>query len=146
LDRAVPADLTYTIGQSKPSEDWYYAQAKPGDWRIAFNLDHEVHGEGVLTLGIAGQTSNPELRVYLNGSHIGDYAGENSSALYRSAVLGSSFSECKTFRFPASKFRQGANVVTLRLFGRGSVMYDTVKLEVDDPKLPKQIPIVVSKP
>jgi len=145
LDQSVPSDLTYTIGQSLPSRDWYYAQAKQGDWKITFNLDREFHGQGVLTIGIAGQTRDPQLEVYVNGKFAGEYSGGNSSALYRSAILGSSFSENKILRFPASVFRRGANTVTLRL-NHGSVMYDVIKLEVDDPDQPKQIPTVVTKP
>jgi rhamnogalacturonan endolyase len=143
LNNAVPADLTYTIGTSVPSRDWYYSQAKRGDWKINFNVDQTYDGEGVLTISVAGQTSNPRLQVLVNDNPVGTYTGGNSSAEYRSAILGSSYHENKIIRFPASLLHNGSNVVTLRLDG-GSIMYDAVKLEIDDPKIPKQIPIVMS--
>jgi hypothetical protein len=54
-------------------------------------------------------------------------------------VLGSSYYENKVIRFPASLLKQTDNTVTLRLIG-GSVMYDVIKLEIDDPTIPKQVP------
>lgn len=139
LDHTVPADLTYTIGASSPSRDWYYNQAKPGDWKIVFEVDRGYGGEGVLTLSIAGQTSNPKLEVLVNGQAVGSYSGGNSSAGYRSAILGSSYHENCILRFPASLLSRGANTVDLRL-GHGEIMYDQLKLEIDDPALPRQIP------
>lgn len=140
LNQQVPADLTYTIGKSVESKDWYYAQAKPGNWNIAFNLQKAYGGEGVLTLGIAGQTSGPTLHVAVNGKSVGEYTGGNSSALYRSAILGSSYHETKIFRFPASELHAGDNTLTLNLGNRGGINYDVIKLEIDDPSIPKQIP------
>ena len=140
LEDDVPSNLIYKVGSSLPSRDWYYAQAWPGDWRIDFDVDRSYQGEGVLTIGIAGQTRAPRLQVLVNHTLVGSYAGGNSGALYRSAVLGSSYHENKVIRFPASLLRQGNNAVTLRL-SHGSIMYDVVKLEVDDPTLPKSIPM-----
>ena len=146
LDKTVPAELTYTIGRSTPSQNWYYAQDKPGDWKVNFAVDKAYGGEGVLTIGIAGQTNDPKLEVLLNDKSIGTVTtAGNSSALYRSAILGSSYYENKVLRFPASLLRQDNNTLTLRLT-HGSIMYDVVKMEIDDPKLPKQIPPLVSPP
>lgn len=139
LGGLVPANLTYTIGRSAPYRDWYYAQALSGDWTVKFDLVRRYGGDGVLTIGVAGQTSDPRLAVLVNGRRVGSYEGGNSSALYRSAILGSSYYESRIIRFPASLLHEGTNAVTLRLT-RGSVMYDVVKLEVDDPSLPRQIP------
>ena len=139
LERAVPANLTYTIGTSIPSRDWYYSQAKRGDWRIKFNIDRTYAGQGVLTIGIAGQTKNPMLQLSINNVAVGEYSGTNSAAGYRSAVLGSSYYENKIIRFPSSLLHKGNNTATLRLT-RGSIMYDMLKLEIDDPEIPRQIP------
>jgi rhamnogalacturonan endolyase len=141
LEDSVPSNLTYQVGSSVPSRDWYYAQAKRGDWQIDFDVNRTYQGEGVLTIGIAGQTRDPNLLVLVNNTVVGSYSGGNSSALYRSAVLGSSYYENKIMRFPASLLHKGNNTVTLRL-SHGSVMYDVLKLEMDDPTLPKQIPHV----
>lgn len=140
LEHQVPANLDYAIGKSQPAQDWYFAQAKPGNWNIHFNVDKLFGGQAILTLGIAGQTSNPTLRVLLNGNEVGGYSGGNSSALYRCAILGSSYHETKIIRFPSSLLQKGDNVVTLNLGNRGAIHYDGVKLEVDDPAIPHKIP------
>ncbi len=145
LEKSVPSNLTYTVGLSTPTQDWYYSQAKRGDWNIKFNVDRAYGGEGVLTIGVAGQTRNPRLQVLVNNALVGAYSGGNSSAGYRSAILGSSYHEYKIIRFPSSLLRCGTNLVTLRL-ARGSVMYDVLKLEIDDPKIPRQIPRVTARP
>jgi rhamnogalacturonan endolyase len=145
LEKSVPSNLTYNVGASVPAQDWYYCQSKQGDWKVDFNVDRSYGGEGVLTIGVAGQTRNPNLQVLVNDSPVGTYTGGNSSAAYRSAILGSSYHEKKIIRFPASLLRSGANTVTLRL-GGGSIMYDVVKLEIDDPKIPRQIPRVPAAP
>jgi rhamnogalacturonan endolyase len=139
LDQEVPANLTYTISVSTPSRDWYYSQAKPGDWKIDFDVPRSYGGQGVLTIGIAGQTSNPYVRILLNDKQISYYTGGNSSAEYRSAILGSSYYEEGAIRFPASQLHVGKNTITLRLTS-GAVMYDVLKLEIDDPNLPRRIP------
>ena len=141
LNNDVPADLAYNVGTSVPARDWYYSQAKRGDWKINFNLDRAYGGEGVLTIGVAGQTSNPWLQVLVNDNPAGSYTGGNSSAEYRSAILGGSYHENKIIRFPASWLHNGTNSITLRL-DKGSIMYDVIKLEIDDPKIPRQIPRV----
>ena len=139
LDQTVPTNLTYTIGVSIPSRDWYYTQAKPGDWRIKFSMDRTYSGNGVLTLSVAGQTRNPDLKMLVNDTPIGEYRGGNSSAGYRSAILGSSYHETRTLRFPASLLHSGENLITLSL-SKGEIMYDELKLDIDDPGLPKVIP------
>jgi rhamnogalacturonan endolyase len=141
LTARVPANLDFTIGTDSEAQGWYYAQAKPGNWNIHFNLDKTFNGQGVLTLGIAGQTSNPSLHILVNGTAVGEYRGGNSSALYRSAILGSSYHETRIFHFPASLLKLGPNTVTLNLASRGGINYDVAKLEIDDPSLPKQIPV-----
>lgn len=146
LDAKVPGNLDYTIGKDTPAENWYYAQAKPGNWNIHFTLDKAFDGEGVFTLGIAGQTNNPNLRILVNGKEVGSYSGGNSSALYRSAILGSSYHETEVFRFSASLLHAGPNTITLNLGARGGINYDVAKLEIDDPKLPKQVPVMNAPP
>jgi rhamnogalacturonan endolyase len=142
LNLQVPADLDFVIGKSAPAQDWYYAQAKQGNWNIHFDMNKTYAGEAVLTLGIAGQTNKPDLHVLANGKPIGSYNGGNSSALYRSAILGSSYHETKVIRFPTTLLHVGPNTITLALGDHGGINYDVVKLEIDDPNLPKQIPQV----
>ena len=139
LENAVPANLTYTVGTSVPSKDWYYDQTKPGEWNINFNVDRAYGGQGVLTIGIAGQTRNPSVQVLVNNTAVGTYSGGNSSAGYRSAILGSSYYENKIFRFPATLLRPGPNTVTLRL-RKGSVMYERPEAGNGRPQHPQADP------
>lgn len=130
LQFEVPANLTYVVGKSRPDRDWYYAQAKPGDWNVRFDPGKVASGEIAVVVGIAGQTNDPLVEVLLNGERVGAFATQgNSSALYRSAILSSSYFEAKTVTFPSSKLRFGENILTFRLT-KGSVMYDTVRMEV----------------
>jgi rhamnogalacturonan endolyase len=142
LNTQIPANLNYVIGKSTPAQDWYYAQAKPGNWNILFKIERAYSGEAVLTLGIAGQTSNPILKILANGKAVGSYMGGNSSALYRSAILGSSYHETKIIRFPVALLHPDSNTIMLSLGDRGGINYDVVKLEIDDPNIPRQIPPV----
>jgi len=146
LDKQVPANLNFMVGKSDPARDFYYAQAKPGDWKINFNMDRTYSGDAVLTVAIAGQTSNPHLQFLVNGHRLDTgYSGGNSSALYRSAILGSSYEQTSVIRFPASLLNKRLNTLTLHLTS-GSVMYDAIKLEIDDPALPKVIPPTLPPP
>lgn len=128
LEQKVPASLTYRIGSSRPDQDWYYCQAKAGDWNVEFDRPVAVSGELMLTLGIAGQTNDPRLEVLLNGVSIGQVTtAGNSSAQYRSAILGSSYYEVKRLTFPSTRLQPGKNTLTLRL-SKGAIHYDTVRL------------------
>jgi rhamnogalacturonan endolyase len=140
LNAKVPADLTYVIGKSHPSQDWYNVQSNPGTWNINFDLDKGCRGQAILTIGIAGQTNNPQLTILVNDKEVDTYAGGNSSAAYRSAILGSSYHETGIIKFPAADLHVGTNTVSLKLTNRGAINYDVVKLEIDDPSEPKQVP------
>jgi hypothetical protein len=74
----------------------------------------------------------------VNGAPVGTYTGGNSSALCRSAILGSSYYESRIIRFPAVQLHPGSNTLPPLRLNQGSVMYDMLKLEVDDPTLPRQ--------
>lgn len=132
----VPADLTFTIGQSKESEDWYYAQTKQGRWNVRFNLDKAQAGEGVLTLGLAGSAKNPTLEIWVNETKVGAYNFGNDHTVYRSSILGGYYQQ-QEVRFPASLLKAGENTISFRLpnvkFG-GGIMYDAIKLEVSSAK------------
>jgi rhamnogalacturonan endolyase len=97
---------------------------------VQFNIEKVYHGESVLTIAIAGQTSDPRLDILLNNTPIGSISAGNSSAAYRSAILSSSYYETRTVRFPISLLKSGANTLTLRL-KHGSIMYDCLMLDVD---------------
>jgi rhamnogalacturonan endolyase len=126
-----PANLTYTIGTSKPETDWYYAQTKAGSWSIDFDTDQTYTGNAVLTASIAGAANSPSVTVYVNGSNRGSWSFTNDACIYRSAVLGGRHG-VKTLTFPASLLVKGKNTVKLTMSNpgnRGGVMYDCLKLE-----------------
>ncbi len=132
LFQQVPANLTYTIGQSTPANNWYYAQTAAGTWTVNFNLAHTYSGTAHLTVAVAGMTRTPSVQVGVNGTATATlprYA--NDSAIYRSANQ-SGYYHLVLITFPASRLRAGSNTVTFRASAGGGagVLYDTIKLEV----------------
>jgi len=128
-----PTDLTYTIGQSHPATDWYYAQTQAGTWTVDFNLKHAYSGTGHLTVALAGMSRTAAITVAVNGTAIGDFpAYTNDAAIYRSANQ-SGYYHLIPLTFPASLLQPGANTVTFQatnVSSGGGAMYDTIKLEV----------------
>ncbi len=128
LESKVPANLTYTIGLSKPANDWFYAQCHPGEWKVVFDQNRAERGQIQLDIGIAGQTNAPDLEVLMNGESIGKVpTAANSSAQYRSAILGSSYYEYRKFNFDAAKLKVGSNELIFRL-KKGAIHYDAIRL------------------
>lgn len=136
----VPAHLDYIVGKSKPDEDWYYAQTKPGSWNIIFDVKEEYKGEGVLTVGIAGATKNAQYDVLLNGAKLGKYYFGNDASIYRSAIKGGYYQKLEV-KFAADLLKRGSNKITFEMPNvkpGGGVMYDVVKLEINDKPLDAQ--------
>lgn len=133
LFNQTPANLTYTIGQSTPANDWYYAQTQTGTWTVDFNLQQAFSGTGHLTVALAGETRTAAITVAVNGTSIGTFPSfPNDAAIYRSANQSGRY-HLIPFSFPASLLQSGANTVTFQatnVSGGGGAMYDTVKLEV----------------
>jgi rhamnogalacturonan endolyase len=132
LFNQVPANLTYTVGQSK-ANSWYYAQTKPGTWTVSFNLSKKYTGNGHLTVAFAGTSRGATVAIGVNGTHIGTSPSyPNDAAIYRSANQ-SGYYHLLTINFSASLLKVGANSITFRTNASGGsgVMYDTIKLESD---------------
>ncbi len=133
LFKQVPANLTYTIGQSTPANNWYYAQTAAGTWTVNFNLSHTYTGTAHLTVALAGMSRTPTIDVGVNGTAtatLPSYA--NDLALYRSANQSGAY-HLVLITFPASRLRAGSNTVTFRgasISSGAGAMYDTIKLEV----------------
>lgn len=130
----VPESLSYTVGESDPATDWYYAQTQNGTWTIYFDVDESHSGEtAYLTASVAGATNKPTVAAKVNGSSCGSWSfSTNDAAIYRSAVL-SGRHWLVTKSFSADKLKVGTNNLTLALSGlsgNGGVMWDCVKLEV----------------
>lgn len=130
----VPANLTYTIGQSVPGQDWYYAQTKVGTWTVHFNLTQTYSGNAHLTVALAGMSKMPTVQILANGTAVGALpAFANDMTVYRSANQ-SGYYHLVPITFPASLLKPGENTLvfqTTSVSSGGGTMYDTIKLEAD---------------
>ncbi|WP_315708317.1 polysaccharide lyase family protein [Brenneria uluponensis] len=129
----VPANLTFEIGKSKDSQDWYYAQTKPGSWIIQFNT-HVDASPRVLNIAIAAASNNgmttptttPQLAVKVNDQRLSTLRYSNDKAIYREAMQNGRYHEVH-IPLPDGVLKKGVNRVTLELQG-GMVMYDAISL------------------
>ena len=147
--KQVPANLTFTVGQSKPEEDWYYAQFG-GTWKIKFNVERVPEGQAYLTIAIAGGPGN--LSVLVNDHEVGKIAKGDDASVRRAANRSGVYARFE-FEFAASLLKAGENLVSLQMAGRGEsraaatedeptgqqpgsaanngLMYDTIVLETN---------------
>ena len=147
--REFPDDVTFTIGQSETGKDWNFAQwgwynQKPY-WTIVFDEPQALSGQATLTLGVCS-SSDRRLQVKANGREIGVVKlPKTGAAPYRSGGQDSNYN-VYTLPFNANWLKAGTNEITLGLEGAvpfanpdaarpariGAVMYDAVRLEVED--------------
>jgi len=88
----------------------------------------------VITIGVAGAAKNPQYDVFLNDEQLGKYYFGNDCSVYRSAIHGGYYRKLEV-KFPADKLKQGDNKISFKLprcKPGGGVMYDVVKLEIND--------------
>ena len=139
----VPNPLDFTIGQSDPAKDWYYAQTRhgsppnfqPARWRIHFNLDDVPAGNAALTLAFAG-ADRAHLGVYINNEPrpIADVSPtvQGGNGLIREAVH--TFYSVSYVTFPTAHLRQGENTITLvqesTREDSSYIMYDYLNMEL----------------
>lgn len=139
-----PRGVDFTIGKSDERADWNYAQVNVQEgkewvgttWRIRFEMPGSPKGgTGVLRLALAS-AHNAKLEVGLNGRVIDAFRTPADNAVIRAGIHGQ-YSEQDTF-FDAAMLRAGENTITLSQRAGGnaqkSVMYDCVRLEVDEGK------------
>ena len=133
----VPANLTYTIGESNEATDWYYAQTqKNGTWTIKFNLDERPAGRVYLTASLAGCSgTGSTITVKVNGTQRATWKpGVNDACIYRSAI-NSGRHYVYTCDFLNTGLKAGENTVTFTYSGGGSkdgIMYDCIKMEAGE--------------
>jgi rhamnogalacturonan endolyase len=133
----VPANLTYTIGQSNEATDWYYAQTqKGGTWTVKFNLDERPAGRVYLTASLAGCSgTGSTITVKVNGTQRATWKpGVNDACIYRSAI-NSGRHYVFTTDFINTGLKFGENTVTFTYSGGGSkdgIMYDCIKMEAGE--------------
>lgn len=127
-----PADLDFTIGQSKESADWYYAQTKRGSWNVHFTVNKAYTGEATLTIAIAGAAKNPPLEILVNNQPAGSFTHlGNDASVYRSAVAGGYYQKLE-LKFSAMLLHPGNNIISFKTPDTkpgGGIMYDAIKLE-----------------
>jgi hypothetical protein len=137
LVNQIPDDLTFTIGQSKESQDWYYAQhgpagAKGSTWNIAFTVAKVPAGNAYLTIPVAGGPG--DVSVLVNGLEVGKVTHGDDASVRRAANRSGAYARFE-FTFPAATLKAGANIVSLhtnRPSGNNNgIMYDTIVLETD---------------
>lgn len=131
--QAVPASLTFDTVNSDYRRDWYYAQTRPGTWKIAFTLrpDKPVYQ---LNIALAAASNNgmqtpatsPALRISINGKVLETLRYDNDKTLYRGALQSGRY-HAVTLSVPAERLHTGSNSVSLELLG-GAVMYDVISL------------------
>jgi rhamnogalacturonan endolyase len=148
-----PADVTYTIGESQPGKDWFYAhvphntdpkaqvepfrgvvsngQATP--YTIRFRMDTSSRGTAVLRLAICG-TGTRTIEVSVNGNPAGQIQlGPGDGVITRHQVQGLWYE--RQFEFDASKLKAGENNLTLTVPAgpvNNGVVYDYLRLELDE--------------
>ena len=133
----VPANLTYTIGESSEATDWYYAQTqKGGTWTVKFNLDERPAGRIYLTASLAGCSgTGSTITVKVNGTQYATWKpGVNDACIYRSAI-NSGRHYVYTTDFPNTALKAGENTVSFTYSGGGSkdgIMYDCIKMEAGE--------------
>jgi rhamnogalacturonan endolyase len=114
--------LDFTVGQSDPAKDWYYAQSvvsmPDGSnfspvWNIHFDLKEQpAAGPALLTLDLAGAVgSNARLVIKVNRREVGRISPVNDSSIYRSAVRSAHFRH-HTIEFDSALLATGANTVS----------------------------------
>jgi rhamnogalacturonan endolyase len=145
-----PDDVVYTIGKSNPATDWNFAQwgwyMKRPYWAIRFDQPAPARGTATLTMGFLAWDYPRGLDVSLNGHLIGTVKLRKSgSAVYRSGGQDSLYQVAR-LPFDARLLQGGTNEMRLALVGAvpfadpedarlghiGGVMYDAIRLEVDD--------------
>lgn len=130
-----PANLTYTIGASAPS-DWYYASSQLGIWSVVFNTTAPAQAKkAVLSVSLAGYSQSTSLTIHLNDNKtIGTISKDtltSDPALYRSGTVSGEWRFLQ-YDIDAAELRDGENVlsfVTERYTRWRGVMWDSVVLE-----------------
>jgi len=133
----IPNDLNYIIGESRESEDWYYAQPKDSKWNINFKLDKKFSDKVHLTVALAAATTyqigisdSPVLIVKVNDIVVKKAQYENDTTVYRSAMTSGRY-HLEEVEFSGEILKCGENVVTFESID-GAFMYDTILLETNE--------------
>lgn len=141
-----PNDVDYIIGKSDYHQDWNYAQPGKAEangryvgptWKIEFNTPSKVTGTATLRLSICSSYGPSQLNIKLNGAVIGTTGRlMESSVMHRDGIRSEALI-LRDIKFDASKLQPGNNIIELTKNATGGadeVMYDYVRLELDEGK------------
>jgi rhamnogalacturonan endolyase len=148
-----PQDVTYTIGNSTPAKDWFFAhvphntdanariqpfrgvvgQGKATRYTIRFDLESAPRDKATLRLAICG-TGTRSIDVSVNDEPAGQIRlGPPDGVITRHQVQGMWYE--REVEFNASKLTKGSNTLTLTVPAgnvNNGVVYDYLRLEVDE--------------
>lgn len=130
----VPENLDFYLGKDDPATDWYYAQVRPGQWNLHFQLDAIPASPCCLTVALAGvcksrmtNKQNAVLYIDINGTEAGCSVFINDSGIYRSATQNGRYRRLE-LEIDRSLLHTGDNVISFRN-ADAMVMYDTILME-----------------
>ncbi|KAF4544218.1 Rhamnogalacturonate lyase protein [Lasiodiplodia theobromae] len=116
----VPANLTFTVGQSDPAADWYFAQSALGTWDVVFELDAADAGlngnrSALLSVALAGFSRGSSAGIYVNGeTRVGNLTTDSvptDPSLYRSATVAGEW-HLYEFEVAPGVLREGENTLS----------------------------------
>ncbi|KAH8896552.1 polysaccharide lyase family 4 protein [Thozetella sp. PMI_491] len=131
-----PANLTYTVGCSKPI-DWCFGQTYQGNWTVRFKVPSVATDAAPnLIVSLAGYSSGASSSILANGAVVGNLTSgaallPSDPCLYRS---GTAAGEWHLFQFPFDKglLKSGWNEVTFHMTRNTTwhgFMWDSIVLE-----------------
>ncbi|KZV62518.1 polysaccharide lyase family 4 protein [Peniophora sp. CONT] len=114
----VPANLTFTVGESDPESDWYFAQSALGTWDVQFTLTADEVSQNrsaLLTVALAGFSRGSSAGIYVNGdTRIGNLTTDSvptDPSLYRSGTVAGEW-HVYEFGVGAGVLEEGSNTLS----------------------------------
>ena len=153
--RLYPADVTFTVGESRYDEDWFFAHVphntdpearvqpfrgvsgngRATPYTIRFSLDDAPRGRAVLQFAISG-TGTRSIDVSVNDEPAGTVnLSFGDGVISRHQIQGLWYE--RALEFDASMLNAGSNTMTLTVPAgniTAGVIYDYLRLEIDDLK------------
>lgn len=113
-------------------------EVQPTTWSITFGLSQSPRGKATVRLAFCGTHAGCKVEAFVNDQSIGDTGPlPSTSAMQRDGIR--AFWVERPLSFDASLLRAGVNVIKLKSHANTwsqGVMYDVVRLELDEPVIP----------
>lgn len=130
----VPDTLTFTIGESIASKDWYYAQSKIGTWNIKFTLENLENKNYYFIIAFSGVSKGymtdkdePYINIYCNTALVKEATFLNDSSVYRSSTTNGRYRRLEIL-LTKEQLNIGENILSI-YNTNAMLMYDTLLLE-----------------